>query len=229
MPIVSSNGYCEDPEDPEDPEEPENPEEPECPKEPEKPKGKPQPPTIFVKTGGGKKPYADANGPYEGDVDQVIEFDGSGSYDTSGTIIYFGWAFGDGTTGKGKKVAHVYERGGTFAVQLTVQNDKGMWDTDTTQVHVVVPNRPPELLVISGPSCETNTKYSYVFGAHDPDNDNISYTIDWGDGTTEETGFLPSGHLFSLLHSWDTPGDIHKSVTGRDIDKTRWARRTLGS
>jgi hypothetical protein len=213
----------EEPDEPDYPDEPENPDEPDEPEEPKEPKGQPQPPTVFVATSGGKKPHADANGPYEGDVDQEIAFDGSGSYDTSGTIIYFGWAFGDGTTGVGETVRHVYTHGGTYVVELTVQNDKGMWDTDTTQAHVVIPNRPPELLVISGPSCETNTKYSYVFGAYDPDSDNISYTIDWGDGTTEETGFLPSGYLFSMLHSWENPGDYNITIIASDSEYTAQA------
>ncbi len=106
---------------------------------------------------------------------------------------------------------------------MTVVNDKGNWDTDTTTAHVNVPNRPPSIPIISGPSCSTNTKYSYVFGAKDPDKDDINYIIDWGDGSTDETGFIQSGKLFSMLHSWEKAGKFNITVTATDNELTSQA------
>ena len=44
-------------------------------------------------------PVCDAGGPYTGDVDVQVAFDGSGSSDADGTIESWDWEFGDGATG----------------------------------------------------------------------------------------------------------------------------------
>jgi len=63
-----------------------------------------------------------------------------------------------------------------------------------------------------------NTDYSYVFGSTDADNDDIIYRIDWGDGSTFETGSLPNGQYFSMIHQWDLQGDYTITVTASDGD-----------
>ncbi len=56
----------------------------------------------------------------------TASFDGSTSADADGTVASYAWAFGDGTTGTGKTATHAYAAAGTYAVSLTVTDDKGL-------------------------------------------------------------------------------------------------------
>jgi hypothetical protein len=85
----------------------------------------------------------------------------------------------------------------------------------------VIPNRPPATPLIAGPvNGSKNTEYSYVFGSTDADNDDITYIINWGDGSTFEIGFLPNGQYFSLIHRWDSKGEYTITVTASDGEFT---------
>jgi hypothetical protein len=52
-----------------------------------------------------------------------------------------------------------------------------------------------------------NTEYLYQFGTNDPNDDNIFYFIDWGDGSYERwIGPYESGETAEVSHSWDEKG-----------------------
>ena len=79
---------------------------------------------------------ADAGEPYNAYIDQEISFDGSDSTDPDGTIVDYTWDFGDETTGKGEHVSHTYSIADAYTVTLTVEDNEGSIDTDTTTVTV---------------------------------------------------------------------------------------------
>lgn len=54
-----------------------------------------------------------------------VDFDGSYSYDPDGSIVSYSWNFGDGTTGSGATVSHIFPYEGTFTVTLTVTDNSG--------------------------------------------------------------------------------------------------------
>ncbi|UCE38684.1 MAG: PKD domain-containing protein, partial [Thermoplasmata archaeon] len=177
---------------------------------------------------GNHPPVANASGPYYGVIDEEMEFDGSGSYDLDGTIVHYGWSFGDGTTDYGEKVTHIYANGGSYLVTLTVLDNNGASDIEKTTALISVPNRPPSNPMISGPTNGSkNTTYSYAFGSIDLDKGKINYFIDWGDGYTSEIGFLPSGHLFSMLHSWAESGKYTIAVTASDNQSSSSSEMTV--
>jgi len=60
--------------------------------------------------------------PSEGNAPLSVAFDASDSYDPDGVVRTYQWSFGDGTTGSGMFVTHVYVQPGTYAVQLTVED-----------------------------------------------------------------------------------------------------------
>jgi hypothetical protein len=61
-------------------------------------------------------------------------------------------------------------------------------------------------------------KYDYGFISIDPENDYITYEIDWGDGDIEtDIGPFPSGEIFSISHTWDEMGTY--SIKARGIDE----------
>jgi PKD repeat protein len=90
---------------------------------------------------GPRPPIAVIRGPENGQVGEMLSFDGSGSSDTDGQIVNYAWAFGDGTIGTGVNVSHVYEQAGTYQVTLTVTDDGGL--TSETAHKVQVTEEPP--------------------------------------------------------------------------------------
>ena len=74
-------------------------------------------------------PVADAGGPYTGAVNAPITLDGSG---TTGSASSYQWDFGDGTTGTGITVTHIYTIAGTYTVTLTVTGSCGTSSDVTT-------------------------------------------------------------------------------------------------
>jgi PKD repeat protein len=57
--------------------------------------------------------------PIEPLADQVVVFNASTSTCVKGTIIHYNWDFGDGETGTGQTVSHVYSADGNYNVSLT--------------------------------------------------------------------------------------------------------------
>jgi len=50
----------------------------------------------------------------------------------------------------------------------------------------------------------------------DPDEDTVMYIVDWGDGTTTETDYYPSGQKVELIHEWPEPGIYYIRVKAQD-------------
>jgi hypothetical protein len=162
-------------------------------------------------------PIAKTNGPYDGIISQTIEFDGSASYDPDGIIIFYKWNLGDGTVAEEKTTTHNYKHPGVYQISLQVIDNFGIKNTTTTTANIIQPNRPPTQLIIAGIINGTqNNQYSYVFSASDEDDDKITYTIDWGDDSSNQTGALLSGEYFSFYHQWDNPGAYTITLTASD-------------
>jgi PKD repeat protein len=77
-------------------------------------------------------PEADPSGPYTGTEGLAIAYDGSGSYDTDGSLVAYEWDFGDETTATGVAPTHTYAQSGTYTVALTVTDNDGATNTSTT-------------------------------------------------------------------------------------------------
>jgi hypothetical protein len=69
-----------------------------------------------------------------------VRFDASASYDPDGSIVAYSWQFGDGTTGSGESVLHVFPSAGTYTVRLTVRDGEGAQATATRLVTLSGPD-----------------------------------------------------------------------------------------
>jgi len=157
-------------------------------------------------------PTADANGPYTGTAGIPVTLDGSGSSDSDGTIASYSWNFGDGTTGTGVAPSHTYAAAGSYTVSLTVTDDGGATNTDTTSATIdpgIVENLPP--------TADANGPYTGTAGipvtldgsgSSDSDGSIVSYDWDFGDGNTG-TGVAPS-------HAYAAAGSYTVSLTVTD-------------
>lgn len=76
-------------------------------------------------------------------------FDGTGSSDPDGTITFYSWDFGDGTTGTGPTVTHTYATGGDYEVTLSVLDNDGALATTTK---TVTADSPTQTVISNGSS-----------------------------------------------------------------------------
>jgi hypothetical protein len=156
-------------------------------------------------------PYADAGGPYGSYPHQEVTFDGSRSIGFEGSIVNYSWDFGDGNTGSGETTNHIYQDLGKYTITLTVTDSKGSNATQTTNLWVQETNSKPVKPTIKGPSSgKVWQYYEYSFSSIDPDDNDLLYFIDWGDGNCEEwIEPYASGEEIFLTHMWT---EITKSV-----------------
>ncbi|MBL8936822.1 MAG: PKD domain-containing protein, partial [Archangium sp.] len=115
-------------------------------------------------------PLARLTGPGSGQATDTLTFDGSTSTDTDGTVVSWRFDFGDGSmpvTSAMSTAAHVFTTAGTFAVTLTVTDNRGATGTATLQV-VIAPFVRRPLVVLPavddvGRACAIATPGSRVF------------------------------------------------------------------
>jgi len=78
-------------------------------------------------------------------------------------------------------------------------------------------NKPPYAPNIDGEtSGKAGEKYEYTFNSIEPDGDDVTYFIDWGDNTTYWTGYYPSGKDAKVNHSWREKGNY--TIRAKAID-----------
>ena len=80
-------------------------------------------------------PTADSGGPYSGQINNPIDFDGTGSSDLEGNLTYL-WDFGDGATSAQSNPSHAYTAEGDYNAILTVSDNEGLTDIDSTTVTI---------------------------------------------------------------------------------------------
>ncbi len=124
--------------------------------------------------------------PAEPLVNQWITFDATASRDPDGTIVSYRWDFGDGATASGVRVTKRYSAPGTYTVTLTVTDNQGASASTSREVTVRSPNQPPVAAFTFAPA-NPNPGETVTFDAsasQDPDGTIVSYSWNFGDGTT---------------------------------------------
>jgi PKD repeat protein len=150
---------------------------------------------------GDPPPVADAGGPYTGEPGVPVTLDGSGSSDSgSGTIESYAWEFGDGGSGVGEVVDHTYAAEGIFNVTLTVTDNGGKVDSDSTTATITG---------LTPPVADPNGPYNGLIGediqfdgtgSDDPDGAVVAWNWDFGDGSTG-SGATPV-HAYSAVDTY---------------------------
>ena len=181
----------------------------------------------FIPSDGGEfideQPTAIIGGPYFGTPNEEIQFDATESHDNDEdgqSIVRFDWKFSDDQEWQedlGATPIYIYMQPGVYTVTLKVIDDENNSATNTTTVTIIQPNIPPTIPEIDGPNNGTiNILYNYTVVSTDEDGDELKYTIDWGDGTSNESEFLPSGGSYNVYHKWAVAGTYTISVTADD-------------
>ena len=171
-------------------------------------------------------PIANANGPYSGNEDSSITFDGTGS-DLDNDPLTYSWDFGDGSTGNGATPSHVYSWGDIFTVTLTASDGKGGSDTATAIATITEVNDSP-ISDANGPYSGIVNQVLTFDGANsfDPDNQDgtstndqtLSYSWDFGDSSTG-SGVSPS-HTYSSIGEFTVELIVSDGKGGSDTSTT---------
>jgi len=100
-----------------------------------------------------------------------------------------------------------YDNGGVYVSwddEKTWRED--LYEIDTCFITYGRDNSPPYPPTITGPTTgKAGEPYGYDFTAYDPDGDNMTYYVDWGDNTVDQ-GFVPSDGGMTLAHIWTKKG-----------------------
>jgi hypothetical protein len=81
-------------------------------------------------------PECDPDGPYFGELGEVIQFDGTGSSAPGGWIVLYEWDFGDGATAQGPTPQHAYTNTGLYTVRLRATDNNGAFSSCLTQAEI---------------------------------------------------------------------------------------------
>ena len=122
-------------------------------------------------------------------VGEQIEFDGSGSTDTDGSIVAYEWDFGDGNQATGVRRTHTYWTPGRYTAKLTVRDDFGLDnDRDSGTAEITVTQRtnvPPVAAAGGNRTVDIGSVVTFDGSAsRDPDGAIIAYQWDFGDGAS---------------------------------------------
>ena len=125
--------------------------------------------------------------------------------------LEYRWDFGDGTTGQGLDVQHIYDTSGFFVAVLTVTTETGQIDVDSIEIRVAVDTEPVVAISanpVSGSAPLMVDFSSTVTGGEAP----FTYAWDFGDG-----GNSPAANP---SHTYTIPGmfTITLQVTDNDGD-----------
>ncbi|PKQ22127.1 MAG: cell surface protein, partial [Actinobacteria bacterium HGW-Actinobacteria-5] len=155
--------------------------------------------------GGGDLPNVNPTASFTYSVNKLaVNFNGSGSSDSDGTVASYLWNFGDGGSSTLAEPTHSYAAAGTYSVTLTVTDNEGGTDTATQNVTAIANQLP----TASFTSVVSKQSVSFTSSASDPDGTVASYLWDFGDGGTST--------LANPGHTYASVGTFQVSLTVTD-------------
>ncbi len=150
--------------------------------------------------------------PIRGELIQFTDTSAPGG----GPLQQWNWSFGDNTTSSDQHPTHQYTTIGVYTIQLNVTDINGKTSMIANQIPVIK-NDPPEKPTISGPAIgKIETNISFTLHTTDPDGNQVSYSIDWGDHQKTDLGFHLSDDEIQTTHRWMTPGKYTIVVIAED-------------
>lgn len=168
-------------------------------------------------------PAVDADGDT---IDEGGTFTGSGSFTDPGADTWTATVdYGDGSgvqplalSGKTFQVSRSYPDNGTFTITVTVTDDEGGSGSDGAAVTVV--NVAPAVAAGADAGVFSGEAYDLSSTFSDPgvNDDPWTYTVDWGDGTSDSGSSSDQSAAITGGHTYLVPGDYTVTVTVTDED-----------
>jgi hypothetical protein len=96
-------------------------------------------------------------------------------------------------------------------------NSYGAGFLDALLIKIAGENQPPGTPTINGPNSGPSKKaLNFIFNSVDTDGDDVRFHIDWGDGDSESTSYVPSGTDKSAGHIWSVTGTFVITASAED-------------
>ena len=136
------------------------------------------------------------------------------SIDSDGKIVHYRWNFGDGTTGEGQEVRHVYNAPGSYEVVLEVDDGRAISNSRAQTSSVVTVNAAPvadagfDRIVSPGEEILFNGSASV-----DRDGSLTSFSWNFDDGSQADEE--------QATHSYEVPGKYQVTLLVTDNSETK--------
>ena len=101
----------------------------------------------------------------------IVDFDATASYDVDGDNLSYSWDFGDGSSGTGSTVSHMYTTSGTYTAKLTVSDGSSCEDEEEIEI-VVRPSQAPVAVLEANPTNGSAPSVVVFDGSSSTDPDN---------------------------------------------------------
>lgn len=153
-------------------------------------------------------------------VGEVVTFNASTSTPDGGSLVAYGWDFGDNTSivETSSITNHIYSKHGNYSVTLNVTDSEGLWDIASKNVTVLA---PPIALFMYSPNTPVVNEF-ITFDAsesYDPDGTVVDFAWNFGDGNTTATNYKVISHVYAEHGNY--------SVTLTAIDNDGYSNTTF--
>ena len=153
--------------------------------------------------------------PVNGEAPLEVSFDASGSSDADNDAITYAWNFGNGQTSTSKDPLITFTGAGSYMVSLVVNDGKldsqEVTETITVTEPIVIPVNSAPVAALTASATNGVAPLTVAFdgnGSTDADNDVLSYSIAFGDGTT--------GNGSTSSHTYTSAGAYSAVLTVND-------------
>ena len=148
--------------------------------------------------------------PTTGTAPLSVAFDGSRSSDIDGAIASWTWSFGDGASGSGPIITHVYSTAGVYVANVTVTDNGGASNTASVTITITtgassVPTAPTNLAASSSTRGRINLTWINT------GTNATSITVERCSGGSC-TGFVAVAQLAATAQSWTDTGVKSRST-----------------
>ena len=137
-----------------------------------------------------------------------ITFDGSGSFDSDGTIAGYSWNLGDGTSSNQAVVNHVFAQSGAYQVTLTVSDNDGLTNSTSLNIQVTTELPTPVIGLVSNQVGVNDVITFDGSASSDNDGEIVSFVWDFGDNNSASGA--------QVTHSYATAGVYSATLTVTD-------------
>jgi len=164
-------------------------------------------------------------GPRYGDVGEILTYTFTAEdYDGDDIWLFIDWNdsnyeewIGPFKSGEPVDVSHAWMEKGYYYIKAKAkdQGDEGKWSDPYL---VIIGNEAPYPPIINGRIFGyKGVEYKYLFSTFDPEEDEVYYWIEWGDGSNiTDYGPYKSGEFISLSHIWKKMGFYTITAWARD-------------
>jgi PKD repeat protein len=164
--------------------------------------------TVAITAGNNQPPTANATAtPTSGKAPLAVAFTGTGT-DPDGTVVSYGWTFGDGGTSSLQNPSHTYQSAGNYSATLTVTDNNGAMGTSAVAIAAIA-NQPPTATASANPTSGlAPLAVNFTGAGSDSDGTIVSYAWTFGDGGTS--------NVQSPSHTYQTAGNFNATLTVTD-------------